>query len=159
MSNESYPMTIDGYNKLKEELDQLKRVDRLNIVKEIEVARAHGDLKENAEYHAAKEKQGMVEARIKYLNAKLALSQVIDPKTLSGDRVMFGATVTIYDPESDEEKTYQIVGDEEADIKLNRISYASPIAKALIGKEEGDEVIIKAPKGDRTIEISEVEYK
>ncbi len=159
MSNEKFPMTIDGYNTLREELDQLKRVDRIAIVKEIEVARAHGDLKENAEYHAAKEKQGMIEARIKYLNAKLAMSEVIDPKTLSGERVLFGATVTIYDPETEEEKTYQIVGDEEADIKQNRISYASPIAKALIGKEEGDEVTIKAPKGNRVVEISEVEFK
>ena len=145
---ERYPMTIEGYNALKEELDQLKRHERYAIVKEIEVARAHGDLKENAEYHAAKEKQGMVEARIKYLNAKVAMSEVIDPKSLSGDRVLFGATVTtIFDPETEEESTYQIVGDEEADIKLNRISYASPIAKALIGKEEGDEVTIIAPKG------------
>lgn len=159
MSNTKYPMTIEGYNNLKEELDRLKRFDRLAIVKEIEVARAHGDLKENAEYHAAKEKQGMVDARMKYLNAMLALSEVIDPKTLSGDRVMFGATVTMLDPETDEEKTYQIVGDEEADIKRNRISYASPIAKALIGKEEGDEVTIKAPKGNRVVEITEVEYK
>ncbi len=159
MTTEKHPMTIQGYNDLKEELDHLKRVERLNIVKEIEVARGHGDLKENAEYHAAKEKQGMVEARIKYLNAKLAMSEVIDPKTLSGSRVMFGATVTIYDLDTDEEKTYQIVGDEEADIKLNRISYASPIAKALIGKQEGDEAVIHAPKGSRNVEISEVEYK
>ncbi len=158
MSNEKFPMTIDGYNTLREELDQLKRVDRIAIVKEIEVARAHGDLKENAEYHAAKEKQGMIEARIKYLNAKLAMSEVIDPKTLSGERVLFGATVTIYDPETEEEKTYQIVGDEEADIKQNRISYASPIAKALIGKEEGDSVEVRTPGGDRAYEILKIIY-
>jgi transcription elongation factor GreA len=152
-------MTVDGHNALKAELAQLRKVDRLEVVNEIEVARAHGDLKENAEYHAAKERQGMIEARIKLIEQRLSHAEVINPSSLSGDRVLFGAYVTIFLVDDDEEVTYQIVGDDESDIKQNKISYASPIAKALIGKEEGDEVVIKAPKGDRTAEIVEVEFR
>lgn len=153
------PMTAEGYRSLRDELDNLKKVERPKIVNEIEVARAHGDLKENAEYHAAKEKQGFVEGRIKEVEAKLANAEVIDVAKLSGDRVLFGATVTIFDVDADEEKTYKIVGDDESDLKLSKISFSSPIAKALIGKSEGDETTIKAPGGDRLVEIVEVEFK
>ena len=158
MSNETYPMTIDGYNKLKEELDQLKRFDRLSIVKEIEVARAHGDLKENAEYHAAKERQGFLEGEMRELEDKISRAQVIDPSTLSGDRVVFGATVTLLNLDTDEEVTYSIVGVEEADVKKGTISYQSPIARGLISKEEGDEVVVQVPGGARTYEIVEVSF-
>ncbi len=154
-----FPMTVEGYQRLKEELDQLKKFDRPRVSHEIEVARAHGDLRENAEYHAAKEKQGMMEARIRTIEARLAQCEVINPSIFSGDRVLFGAHVTILELESDEETTYQIVGDDESDTKLNKISYASPMAKALIGKEVGDECVIKAPKGDRKVEIIAVEFK
>ncbi len=153
------PMTPGGHQKLKDELDQLRKVERPKVVKEIEVARAHGDLSENAEYDAAKDRQGFVEGRIRELQGKLANAEVIDPTTLSGDRVMFGATVTIYDVEKDEEQTYQIVGDDESNIKENKISFSSPIARALIGKSEGDETVIKAPKGNRVVEIMEVQFR
>lgn len=153
------PMTPGGYQSLKEELDHLKRVERPSTVKEIEEARAHGDLSENAEYHAAKDKQGFVEGRIREIQGKLQHAQIIDPKELSGDRVVFGATVTIYDFDSDEESTYQIVGDDESDIKEGKISFSSPIARALIAKSVGEEVTIKAPKGDRIIEILDVVFK
>ncbi|MFU8805432.1 MAG: transcription elongation factor GreA [Bradymonadaceae bacterium] len=153
------PMTTLGHRRLKDELDRLKKVERPKIISEIEEARAHGDLKENAEYHAAKDKQGFVEGRIKEVEGKLAQCQVIDPTSLSGDRVVFGATVTLYDFDSDAEKTYQIVGDDEADIKDLKISYTSPIARAMIGKSVGDEATIKAPGGNRVVEILEVEFK
>jgi transcription elongation factor GreA len=153
------PMTVIGHRRLKEEFDRLKKVERPKVISDIEEARAHGDLKENAEYHAAKEKQGFIEGRIQELEGKLALAQIIDPSSLSGDRVVFGATVTLLDLESDEEKTYQIVGDDEADIKEAKISYTSPIARAMIGKEAGDEAVIKAPGGDRSVEILKVVFK
>lgn len=155
---EKVPMTPEGFTALKAEMDQLRKVERPKIVQEIEDARAHGDLKENAEYHAAKDKQGFVEARIRDVEAKIALAEVIDVTQMSGDRVIFGATVTILNLDTDEEVTYKIVGDDESDLKDGKISFASPIAKALIGKSEGDEVIIKAPGGDRSVEILEVEY-
>ncbi|RDV39277.1 transcription elongation factor GreA [Bradymonadaceae bacterium TMQ3] len=153
------PMTVDGHRKLREELDNLKKVQRPRIVQEIEEARAHGDLKENAEYHAAKDKQGFVEGRIREIEGKLAHAQVIDTDELGGDRVVFGAFVTVFFLDTDEEKTYQIVGDDEADIKQLKISFASPIARALIGKTVGDESVIKAPGGDRVVEIMEVEFR
>jgi transcription elongation factor GreA len=152
------PMTKEGKKRLQEELDELKKVERPKVVDEIETARAHGDLSENAEYHAAKEKQSFVEGRIQELQAKISNAQVIDVGSLSGDRVMFGATVTIYDFDKDEEVTYKIVGDDESDIKEKKISYASPIAKALIGKEVAQEVQIKTPGGTRTVEIVDVEF-
>ncbi len=152
------PMTVEGHRRLKEELHHLKVVERPKVILAIEEARAHGDLKENAEYHAAKEKQSFVEGRLREVEAKLGAAQVINPRDLSGDRVMFGATVTVYDSADDSEKTYQIVGDDEADIKENKISYTSPIARALLGKEVGDEGVIKAPGGDRTIEIVDLQY-
>ena len=153
------PMTKIGHQKLKKELKRLKSEERPKVVAEIEEARAHGDLSENAEYDAAKDKQGFIEGRIRELQGKLAQAEVIDPTSLSGDRVVFGATVTIYDFEADEEFTYQIVGDDESDIKEKKISYSSPIARALIGKSLGEETTIRAPKGNRTVEIMDVEFK
>jgi transcription elongation factor GreA len=158
MSNK-VPMTIFGHQALKKELDHLKKVERHEVIEAIEVARAHGDLSENAEYHAAKEQQGFVEGRIQELQGKLSNAEVIDPSTLSGDRVVFGAHVTLFDFTSDEEKTYQIVGDDESDIKVNKISFASPIARAIIGKEIGEEVKIKTPGGEREVEIVDVEFR
>ncbi len=152
------PMTVEGYRALREELDHLKKVERPKIVNEIEVARAHGDLKENAEYHAAKEKQGFVEGRIQEVEAKISNAEVIDVSKLDGDRVTFGATVTFYDVTKDTEVTYKIVGDDESDLENGMISFNSPIAKAMMGKEADDEVTIKAPGGDRVIEIIEVEF-
>lgn len=152
------PMTAEGYRSLRDELEQLKKVERPRISHEIEVARAHGDLRENAEYHAAKDKQGFIEGRIHEIEAKLSNAEVIDITKLSGTRVVFGCTVTVVDSMSDEEKTYKIVGDDEADLKAGKISYNSPIARALIGKEEGDESVIKAPGGDRRVEITTIIY-
>ena len=153
------PMTVEGQRRLRERLDQLKRVERHKIIAEIEEARAHGDLSENAEYHAAKEKQGFVEMEIKDVEAKLANAEIIDPTTLSGNRVLFGAHVTFFDLDTEEETTYQIVGEDEADIKEGKINFSSPIARALIGKEEGEEVTIKTPGGDRSVEIVRVEFR
>ncbi len=150
------PMTVRGYERLKEELKQLKTVDRIEISKAIEVARAHGDLRENAEYHAAKEKQGFIEGRIQEIDSKLALAEIIDPSKLSGDRVVFGATVKIAD-EDGEEKVYQIVGLDEAELKDGKISVTSPLARVLIGKSVGDEVRTPGPKG-KACEIVEVRF-
>ena len=155
---DKFPMTPQGFEKMKEELKHLKQVERPKISQEIGVARELGDLSENAEYHAAKERQGMIEARIKDLEAKTSLAEVIDPKKLSGDRVVFGATVTLTDLDTDDEVTYQIVGDDEADIKVNRISISSPIARALIGKVEGDEAQVRSPKGEKKYEVSKVKF-
>lgn len=152
------PMTVLGYQKLKEEVKRLKSVDRPETSKAIEVARAHGDLSENAEYTAAKEKQSFIEGRIAEIESKLALAQVIDPATLSGDRVVFGATVTLQDTNTEEEVTYQIVGLDEADLKAGKISVTSPMARAMIGKHEGDEFTMKSPKGDRDYEIVRVQF-
>ncbi len=155
---EKVPMTPQGFERMKEELKQLKNVERPKISAEIGAARELGDLSENAEYHAAKERQGFIEARIKELEAKVSLAEVIDPKKLSGDRVVFGATVTLTDLESDEEMTYQIVGDDEADLKQHKISISSPIARALIGKVPGDEAQVRSPKGTRLYEVSKVAF-
>ena len=152
------PMTVQGYAALKEELKRLKTVDRPNISAAIEEARAHGDLSENAEYHAAKEKQGFIEGRIKEVESKLALSQVIDTKTLSGDKVVFGAKVTVLDIEDDSESTFQIVGVDEADVKQGKISHTSPRARAMIGKREADMFTVKLPKGAKEYEIIKVEF-
>ena len=153
------PMTREGFEALKEELEELKKVERPKVVEAIEEARAHGDLSENAEYDAAKEKQGFVEGRIQELEGLISQAQIIDPTQLGGDRVKFGATVTIYNLDTDEEKTYKIVGNEEADIKEDKISYTSPIAKALIGKEVAEEVTIKTPGGEKLVEIIDVQFK
>ena len=156
--SESYPMTIPGYEKLKNELKVLTSIDRPAVVNAISTAREHGDLKENAEYHAAKEQQGFIEGRIQELNAKLALANVIDIAKLSGEKVVFGATVTFVDVDSDEEKNYQLVGDYEADIEQNKISIFSPIARALIGKSVGDTLAIPIPKGKIEVEILEIDF-
>ena len=153
------PMTPAGLNKLEEELKNLKYNERPAVIQAISEARALGDLSENAEYHSAKEKQGFVESRISYLEGVISSAEVIDPKKMSGNTVRFSATVTIVDVETDEEKVYQIVGKEEADIQCGKISYDSPIARALIGKEKGEEVTVQSPKGTRDFEIVNVEYK
>jgi len=153
------PITTQGAQRLRAELEQLKSVQRPAVINAIAEARAHGDLKENAEYHAAREQQGFIEGRIKQLESELSHAQVIDVSTLdAGDRVVFGATVLLADADSGEEKRYQIVGDLEADIKQGLIAISSPVARALIGKHEGDEVTIEAPGGIREFEIVEVRY-
>ena len=154
---EKFPMTPLGNERLKAQLKQLIEVDRPANARAIEIARGHGDLSENADYSAAKEEQGMIEAKIQQLNAKIALAEVIDPTTLSGERVMFGATVTIED-EDGEEKTYTIVGDDEADLKLGRISISSPVARGLIGRSIGDTAILQTPKGRREVEVVDVKW-
>lgn len=153
------PMTREGFEELKEELEHLKKEERPKVVEAIEEARAHGDLSENAEYDAAKEKQGFIEGRIEELEGLISHAEIIDPSNLSGDRVKFGATVTIFDFTNDEEKTYQIVGDQEADIDEGKIAYKSPIAQALIGKSVAEEVTIETPGGDKIVEVTEVEFK
>ena len=153
------PLTLKGSQRLRDELDQLKSVKRPEIINAIAEARAHGDLKENAEYHAAREQQSFVEGRIKQLESELSHAEVIDVAQLNaGSRVVFGATVILADVETDEEKRYQIVGDLEADIKLSMIAISSPLARALIGKNEGDSVVIDAPAGQREYEIVSVAY-
>ena len=154
-----YPMTPAGHANLQETLKKLIEVERPAAVKAIEVARAHGDLSENSEYDDAKERQGMIEARIRDYEAKLGLAQVIDPSELSGDKVMFGAHVTVEDVDTDEVLTYQLVGTEETDLKLGRISIESPIGRALLGREVDDEVNFNVPRGRRTVVVTEVEYK
>ncbi|MDQ6964989.1 MAG: transcription elongation factor GreA [Mariprofundales bacterium] len=153
------PMTITGAAALQSELQQLKGSKRRQIIAAIETARAHGDLSENAEYHAAKEEQGLNEGRIALLEDKLARAQVIDPATITSDKVVFGATVTLLDLESDSEHTYQIVGVDEADIKQSKISVTSPLARALIGSEEGDDIQFRAPSGEREYSILTIEYR
>ena len=156
---DKHPMTLAGAEKLRAELSDLKQVKRPAVIAAISEAREHGDLKENAEYHAAREQQGFIEGRIKDIEAKLSHAQVIDVTTLNANgKVVFGATVVVLDINSDEEKTYQIVGVDEADIKLNKISVSSPVARALIGKEEGDEVVMEVPGGTQELEILEVRY-
>ena len=153
------PITMKGAKRLRDELDHLKSEKRPKVIAAIAEAREHGDLKENAEYHAAREEQGFIEGRIKQLEGELSHSEVIDISKLNaGSKVVFGATVTLADVESDEEKRYQIVGDLEADIKLGLIAISSPVARALIGKNEGDAIAIDAPAGQREYEIISVEY-
>jgi len=157
--NNKVPMTVDGANRLREELDELKKVTRPRIIAAIAEAREHGDLKENAEYHAAREQQSFCEGRIQEIEGKLSHSQVIDiTKIPCTDKVIFGVTVDIINVDSDETKTYQIVGDDEADVKVNKISINSPIARGLIGKEVGDEVTIKTPSGEVVYEIEQVKH-
>jgi transcription elongation factor GreA len=155
---EPVPMTPQGASKLRDELSRLKE-ERPKISREIGVAREHGDLKENAEYHAAKERQGMVEARIKDIEDKLARAEIIDPTKLSGDRVRFGATVKVTNLDTDEDTSYQIVGADEADINSGTISISAPLARALIGKSIGDEVVINLPAGKRRYEIAEIDFR
>jgi transcription elongation factor GreA len=154
------PMTVRGAEKLREELNDLKTVARPKVIQAIAEARAHGDLKENAEYHAAREQQGFIEGRIKEIEGKLSHAQIIDVKSLNtGGKVVFGATVEVIDLDTDEEHVYQIVGEDEADIREGLISVTSPIARGLIGKMEGDEVGVEVPGGMRTFEILEVRYE
>jgi transcription elongation factor GreA len=153
------PLTVKGAEKIKEELQRLKTVDRPRVVAAIAEAREHGDLKENAEYHAAREQQGFIEGRIQDLEAKLGNAQVIDVTKIENEgKVIFGSTVMIADVDSGDEKTYQIVGEDEAEIKEGKISVGSPIARALIGKEEGDIVAVITPGGEVEYEIVEVQY-
>ena len=154
------PLTRRGAEKLRAELQRLKTEERPRIIQAIAEARAHGDLKENAEYHAAREQQSFVEGRIKEIEGKLSHANIIDVSSLdAGGKVVFGATVDLADEESGEQVTYQIVGEDEADIKHGMISVSSPIARALIGKEEGDVATVRAPGGERNLEIIEVRYE
>lgn len=154
------PMTVNGAEKLRQELIELKTVARPKVILAIAEARAHGDLKENAEYHAAREQQGFIEGRVKDIEGKLSHAQIIDVSTLNaGGKVVFGATVEVLEISTDEEHEYQIVGEDEADIQEGKISISSPIARALVGKMEGDEVIIETPGGTREFEILEVRYE
>jgi len=152
------PMTKEGAEKLREELAYIKGVKKHQIISAIEEARAHGDLSENAEYHAAKEEQGMNEARINMVEDKLARAEVIDPSAMNTDKIVFGAKVELIDAETEKSVTYQIVGEDEADLAQGKISITSPIARALIGKEKGDEAIVRAPGGEREYEIVSVSY-
>lgn len=155
---EKFPLTKQGYIALEKELKHLKGVDRPNIIAAIAEARSHGDLSENAEYSAAKEKQSFIEGRIQDLEAVLSRAQVIDVANTKSDVIRFGATVQVVDEDNDNEKTYQIVGDYEADIEKNKISLSSPLAKALIGKEVGDIAEYVAPGGKKSFEILEIKY-
>ena len=155
---EKVPMTLVGYDQLNEELKKLKFEERPAIVAAIEEARSHGDLSENAEYQTARDKQSFIEGRIQDLEAALSLAQVIDPKTLSGDTVLFGATVDVTDLETDKKQTYQIVGQYEANLEKGLISYISPLAKALIGKAKGDIVEVQTPKGEKAYEILAIRF-
>ncbi len=156
---EKIPMTQDGLTRMEAELKDLKSVQRPEVITAIAEAREHGDLKENAEYHAARERQGFIEGRIQELEAVVSRADVIDVSKLKGDSVMFGATVKVVDEETEKEMTYQIVGEHEADLSSGRISMTAPIARALIGKKAGDSVEVAAPGGERYYEILEVMYK
>ncbi len=156
---EKIPMTAVGYARLEKELKQLKSEERPAVIAAISEARAHGDLKENAEYHAAKEKQSFIEGRIQELESVVSRAEIIDVAALSGETIKFGATVTLIDEDSEEEITYQIVGDHEADINRGLISTSAPIGRALIGKKQGTSVEVKTPKGARFYEILMVEFK
>lgn len=156
---ERVPMTIEGHQALEAELHRLKSEERPRIIQAIAEARAHGDLSENAEYHSAKDAQGMNEAKVAELEDKLGRADVVDPTKLSGDSVKFGATVHLVDEDTDEEVNYKVVGDLEADVKNGKVSISSPIARALIGKSVGDSVEVTTPKGARSYEILKVEWK
>lgn len=158
MAIEKVPMTLNGFVKIEEEYKQLKSVERPAIIQAIADARAHGDLSENAEYHSAKEKQGFIEGRIKELEGKISCANVIDPTKIESETVMFSATITIVDEDTDKEFTYQIVGDDEADIAKGLLSYTSPMAKAMLGKKVGDSFELITPNGERFYEILEIKY-
>ncbi len=153
-----FPMTPRGQRKLRDELKRLREVERPKNVQDIEIARAHGDLSENAEYSAAKEKQSFIEGRIREIEGTIALSEVIDPGKLSGSRVVFGATVRLTDTDSGDEVVYSIVGDHEGDIKEGRIAISAPLARALIGREQGDTVNLRTAKGSREYQIEEIKF-
>lgn len=158
MSN-SVPMTTEGYRRLQEELKNLVRVERPKVVQDIAEARSHGDISENAEYDAAKDRQGFVEGRIQELNDKIARAQVIEPSSIKSEKIVFGATVTLFDIDTEKEVTYQIVGEDEADIKHSKISITSPVGRALIGHVEDEEVRIVVPSGIKVYEIAKIVYK
>lgn len=159
MAMEKVPMTIEGYKTLEEELHRLKSVERPRIIQQISEARAHGDLSENAEYHAAKEAQGLNEAKVAELEDKISRAEVIDISKLSGDTVKFGATVTLEDEDSGDKVKYKIVGDSEANVRDGKVSISSPIARALIGKAKGDSAEVTTPRGSRSYEILKIEFK
>lgn len=156
---DKFPITAEGFKAMEVELKQLKTVDRPNVIKAIAEARAHGDLSENAEYSAAREKQSFIEGRILEIEGRIAGAEVIDVSKLSGDQVKFGATVVLVDEDTDEKVTYQIVGEYEADFKQGKLSLVAPISRALIGKKKGDSVEVNTPKGSRSFEILEVKFK
>jgi transcription elongation factor GreA len=156
---EKFPITIDGFKRMEEEVKRLKTVERPAVIKAIAEAKEHGDLKENAEYHAAREKQSFIEGRILELEDKIARADVIDPRNLSGNKVMFGAIVTLIDENTEEEISYHIVGEYEADIKRNLVAITAPIARALIGKTVGDSVEVRAPSGVKHYEILAVKFE
>jgi transcription elongation factor GreA len=158
MSDEAVPMTVEGHQKLQDELKHLVRVERPKVVQDIAEARSHGDLSENAEYDAAKDRQGFVEGRIKELNHKIAMAQVIDPAKIKSDKIVFGAKVTLFDIDTEEEVTYQLVGVDEADIKVGKISITSPVGRALVGHTVDEEVSINVPSGVKVYEITDIEY-
>ncbi len=158
MSDETVPMTVEGHQKLQDELKHLVRFERPKVVQDIAEARSHGDLSENAEYDAAKDRQGFVEGRIKELNHKIAMAQVIDPAKIKSDKIVFGAKVTLFDIDSEEEVTYQLVGVDEADIKVGKISITSPVGRALVGHTVDEEVSINVPSGVKVYEITNIEY-
>jgi transcription elongation factor GreA len=153
------PMTADGFNRLQEELKRLKSVDRPAIIRQIAEARTHGDISENAEYHAARERQSFIEGRVIELEDKIARAEIIDVSKLSGKVVKFGATVTLEDEETEEAAVYQIVGEDEADISKGRLSVTSPLARALIGKSIGDSVEVTTPRGGRSYEVVKVRFR
>lgn len=155
---EKFPMTTKGHVALEAELQHLKNVERKAVIADIAEARAHGDLSENAEYHAAREKQGFIEGRLKEIETKLSAAEVIDPLKMEGDIVRFSATVAIVDEETDEETTYQIVGADESNLKEFKLSFQAPLSRALIGKSEGDSVVVQTPGGKKTYEILDVKY-
>lgn len=156
---DKFPITSKGFTEMEVELKNLKTVERASVIKAIAEAREHGDLKENAEYHAARERQSFIEGRIKELEGRISGAQVIDVAQLSGNVVIFGATVELIDEDSEEEVEYQIVGEYEADIKHNRLSLTAPIARALIGKKKGESVEVVTPKGRKSYEIIEVKFQ
>lgn len=156
--SDAYITTVEGLEKLKLRLRQIRESDRPKNVLDIEEARAHGDLRENAEYHAAKERQGLLDNEMRTIEDKIARARVIDPASLVGDKIVFGARVTLVNSETDEEVVYTITGEDEADAKSGLISYKAPIAKALLGKQLGDEVKVKTPGGDRTYEVTGVHF-
>lgn len=155
---EKVPMTAGGFNRLQEELKHLKSVARPEVIKAIAEAREHGDLSENAEYHAARERQSFIEGRVMELEDRISRAEIIDTSKLSGDTVKFGATVTLADEDTDEEITYQIVGQDESDIKEGRLSITAPLARSLIGKAEGDQVEVTTPGGSKSYEIVTVQF-
>lgn len=156
--NDKMPMTVYGKSLLDQELKRLTVEERPRIIKAIDEARSHGDISENAEYDAAKERQSLIEGRIGDIQNKLATAEVVDPKTIKSDKIVFGATVDLVDIETDEQARYQIVGVDEADVKLGKVSILSPIARALIGKTKGDVIVVNSPKGDKEFEVVDFKF-